>query len=232
MPASSQRPFSYASWDASVSLSAPWLEATDFGEVCRLVPGETLYAEGVAHPYFYLLRSGVVHSTIQRDNGFDFILEIFGPGAIFGEGPAFADQPRPTTVRTVTPAIVSRYLPLEATQEFKRNAELANSIIKLLGFKNRMVVSKLSNLANTRPIPRIIELLARLARLSSSQSNNQCGPCAVNLTHEQIASMTALTRVTVTRALKSLSHQGLIETRPRQIIIRDAVRLQLLLESS
>jgi CRP-like cAMP-binding protein len=207
----------YASWDAAWGLSAPWLNAADLGEVRRLAAGTEIYAQGQRHGYFYLLRSGFVHSTVQRSNGAEFLLEIFGPGAIFGEGPAFADRPRSATARAVTPLVVSRYTPAEAAAEFSARPEFASSLIRLLGFKNQMVVSKLMRVASPDPKERVIALLARIARLG-----------AVNLTHEQIAAMTALSRVTVTRTLNALARDGIVETRARQVLILDEAALHQL----
>jgi len=220
----------YASWDASLPLSAPWIEATHLGNVISLAAGEVLFGEGERHGYFYLLRSGFVHSTIRRSNGAEFLLEIFGPGALFGEGPAFADRPRSTTTRVVAPAVLSRYLPVEIVQQFSALPALATSLIQLLGFKNHMVVGKLARVTSADPKERVMELLVRIARL---RADGVLAPepqqTQVDLTHEQIAAMTALSRVTVTRTLNSMSRQGLIETRAKRVVIRNAPALRRLL---
>lgn len=216
-------PSAYASWDASQTLSAPWIAATHLGGFVTLEAGDTIAREGERHDYFYLLRSGFVHSTIQRSNGSEFLLEIFGPGAIFGEGPAFADSPRPTTTRAVAPAMLSRYRPADVAQQFSALPELATSLIQLLGFKNHMIVAKLAGVASAAPKERVIDLLLRVARPPSTQASNKL---TVELTHEQIGAMTALSRVTVTRTLNALAGQGLIETRARQVTIPSAPALR------
>lgn len=221
----------YASWDASLALSTPWIEATHLGSVVNLAAGDVLAREGERHSYFYLLRSGFVHSTVQRSNGAEFLLEIFGPGAIFGEGPAFADNPRPTTTRAVAPSILSRYLPADITQKFSTMPELAASLIRLLGFKNQMIVEKLAGVASAAPQERVVDLLLRIARLQSSRGFSpaqESGNLQVDLTHEKIAAMTALSRVTVTRTLNLLAREGVIETRAKQVIIHDASALRRL----
>lgn len=217
----------YASWDAAWALSAPWLNAVDLGQVQRLPAGAEIYAQGQRHPYFYLLRSGFVHSTVQRSNGAEFLLEIFGPGAIFGEGPAFADGPRSATARAVTPLVVSRYTPAEASAEFAAHPEFASSLIRLLGFKNQMVVAKLMRVASPDPKERVIALLVRIARLGADGGQRAA---RVDLTHEQIAAMTALSRVTVTRTLNALAREGIVETRARQVLILDEAALHALHE--
>jgi CRP/FNR family cyclic AMP-dependent transcriptional regulator len=218
-------PSAYASWDASQTLSAPWIDATHLGGFITLEAGDTIAREGERHDHFYLLRSGFVHSTIQRSNGSEFLLEIFGPGAIFGEGPAFADSPRPTTTRAVSPALLSRYRPADVAQKFSALPELATSLIQLLGFKNHMIVAKLAGVASAVPKERVIDLLLRVARPPSTQASKNL---TVDLTHEQIGAMTALSRVTVTRTLNSLAQQGLIETRARQVTIPNAPALRRL----
>jgi len=80
----SSRASAYASWDAARAITAPWLTNTHIGTIQRLAPGEILYAQGEHHDCFYLVRSGFIHTTVLRSSGSYLLLEIFGPGAIFG----------------------------------------------------------------------------------------------------------------------------------------------------
>ena len=49
----------------------------------------------------------------------------------------------------------------------------------------------------------------------------------ISLTHEQMAGMTGTTRVTVTRVLKRLGEQGVIQIKGKQLRILDLGRLTL-----
>ncbi|HYF21673.1 MAG TPA: Crp/Fnr family transcriptional regulator [Ramlibacter sp.] len=218
----------YASWDAARTLTAPWLQAKDLGELQQLPADTVLFRQGERSPHFFLVREGFVHTTILRGNGAAILLEILGPGALVGEGPAFANLPRSVTARAVTALQVSRYQAGELEAVLAQRPQLALALVRLLGSKNWSTLRKLTRIASADPQERVLELLARVARLEAVSS---ALPRAVDLTHETIAAMTALSRVTVTRTLKVLAARGLVATEPGRVVIRDRAELLRLLDA-
>ena len=218
----------YASWDASAALSAPWMQATGLGTRMRLDEGDVLYRQGEQHAYFYLLREGFVHTTILQADGTPLLLEIFGPGAIFGEATAFSGLPRSVSIQAATPCELSRYLPAEVEPAIYEQPALAGALLRLAGFKTHFLLRTLKRLATADPQVRVAELLVRVARLEAPQGHAQP---AVTLTHAQIASMLALSRVTVTRALKQMTQQGLVRTESRRVVIQDRAALLALVQT-
>jgi len=200
------------------------VSATHLGTLVRLDEGQILYRQGDTHDYFYLLRSGFVHTSILRENGMSLLLEILGVGAIFGEGPAFSGLPRSVTAQAVTRATVSRYLPAEVETAMQQHPALAVALLRLMGSKTHFLLRKLTRFASSDPQERVLEFLTRVARLDRMGADATEDP-AVQLTHEQIGAMTALSRVSVTRTLKSLAERGLIETLSKRVVIRDRVAL-------
>lgn len=228
----------YASWDASLTVSGPWLEAVHLGRIVRREGGQVLYAEGSNHDWFYLIRSGFVHTTLQRPNGTSLLLDIFGPGALFGEGSSFTGPVRSATATTITPVVLSQYHPKEIGAAFAQQPELAVSLIKLLGTKNRLLLNKLTRFTSSDPEERLVELLARVARTwrddpyPADVKDTTPTARSVHLTHEQIGAMTALSRVSVTRALKSLAEKGLVATGSKHVEILDREGLARLLHAA
>lgn len=227
----------YASWDASLTVSGPWLQAVELGTIVRREAGQVLYSEASNHEYFYLIRSGFVHTTLQRPSGSSLLLDIFGPGAIFGEGSAFTGPVRSATATTITPVVLSQYHPHQIAQAFTTQPELAVSLIRLLGTKNRLLLNKLTRFTSADPEERLAELLVRVAQTwrddpypAGADSTGHAR--AVHLTHEQIGAMTALSRVSVTRALKALAQQGLISTGAGHVEILEREGLERLLHSA
>ena len=113
----------------------------------------------------------------------------------------------------------------------------AVSLIKLLGTKNRLLLNKLTRFTSSDPEERLVELLARVARTWRDDPYpadvKDTAPTArsVHLTHEQIGAMTALSRVSVTRALKSLADKGLVATGSKHVEILDREGLARLLNA-
>ncbi len=204
------------------------MRATHLGTLVRLEEGDTLYHQGDRHGDFFLLREGFVHTTILHGNGTPLLLEIFGPGAIFGEATAFCGLARSVTIQAATPATLSRYRPAEVEPAIYAEPALAAALLRIMGFKTHFLLRTLKRFASSVPQDRVIELLARVARLDTQ------GPAphaTVELTHAQIASMLALSRVTVTRTLKALAARGLVRTESRRVVIEDRGQLLDLLRA-
>jgi CRP-like cAMP-binding protein len=223
---SSSQSSAYASWDAARAISAPWLTNTHIGTTQRLAPDEILYAQGDHHDCFYLVRSGFIHTTVLRSSGSYLLLEVFGPGAIFGEASAFIDGPRYVTATAVTETVVTRYRASEIQQLLAQNTELVVTLLQLLGIKHRILIDKLTSFASTSPEARLIELFGRAALGQRHPPFSQ-----LRLTHVQIAAMTGLSRVTVTRTLKTLAARGWVTTRSKGVEIIDPDAFIALLEA-
>ncbi|ARP78480.1 regulator [Bordetella genomosp. 6] len=209
----------YSSWDTSRKFGAGWLLRTDLGRVRAYAEGQALYRQGDVHDSFFLVRSGFLHTVVHGANGGVLLLEIFGPEAIFGEASAFVDEPRYVTARAVTPAVVTEYRVSELLPVLASEPGLAVSLIQLLGIKHRILIGKLLRATSASPRERLEGLLGRIAAGSEETRS-------LRLTHEQLASMTGLSRVTVTRALKAMAEEGLVATRGKGVEIRDAGRLR------
>lgn len=213
----------YSSWDTSRKFGATWLLHTELGRVRAIAEGQTLYRQGDVHDSFFLVRSGFLHTIVHGTNGGVLLLEIFGPDAIFGEASAFVGEPRYVTARAVTPAVVSEYRVSELLPVLATEPALAVSLIQLLGIKHRILIGKFLRATSASPRERLEGLLGRIAAGSEETRS-------LRLTHEQLASMTGLSRVTVTRTLKAIAADGLISTRGKGVEIRDVERLRERLE--
>lgn len=207
-------PPAYASWDAARALSQPWLDNVRIGTVQRLAASETLYAQGDRHDFFYLVRSGIVHTTVLRGDGSQLLLEIFGPGAIFGEASAFIGRPRYVTATAVSDCVLSRYCASEIGQLLASDPQLVVGLLQLLGIKHRILIDKLASFASASPEARLVDLFGRAAL-----AHRHPGELLLRLTHAQIAAMTGLSRVTVTRTLKVLAARGWVATRSKGVEI-------------
>lgn len=215
----------YAAWEAARALSAPWIANTHIGMIQRLRPGEVLYAQGDAHDCFYLVRSGSIHTTVLRSTGACLLLEIYGAGALFGEASAFIQRPRYVTATAVEETIVSRYRAGEIQALMAESPALVVSLLQLLGHKHRLLIDKLASFAGASPEARLIDLLGRMVLSQRYQPALQ-----LRLTHTQIAAMTGLGRVTVTRALKVLADRGWVHTRSKGVQITDPQALLAAME--
>jgi len=109
-------------------------------------------------------------------------------------------------------------------EAFRQDPEFALALLRIAGIKQRVVAVRVERLASQAPEGRLAELLRRLADLYGEE-----GPAGtrikIRLTHEQIASMTGTSRVTVTRTLKRWRKEEVIALDSGTLTLRDLKRL-------
>jgi len=121
---------------------------------------------------------------------------------------------------------VTRYRAGEIQQLLAHSPELVVTLLQLLGIKHRILIDKLASFASTSPEARLIDLFGRAALGQRHPPVSQ-----LRLTHAQIAAMTGLSRVTVTRTLKTLAARGWVTTRSKGVEITDPDAFIALLEA-
>ncbi|VTU39001.1 Crp/Fnr family transcriptional regulator [Variovorax sp. PBL-E5] len=206
----------YATWDGSLQCTRPWLDARGLGERVWVPAGTTLSEAQAVHGHFHLIRAGYISATMARANGAPLLLEILGPGTLFGAGPAFERSPRFATTFAITDCTLDCFDAATVESAFGTRPELAVALIRLMNVTQRSLARKLMRFTSSTPEERLLELLARVSRVEQLQ-NPRRGRPQVHLTHDQLAAMSGLSRVTVTRTLKKLATQGLVQTQPGHV---------------
>jgi CRP/FNR family transcriptional regulator, cyclic AMP receptor protein len=213
-------------WRLDDAIAGPLIRAACVGKrrVCKA--GEYLYRQGETDSRFYFILRGHVQISSSREDGSEFVLEVMGHWAVCGEGPAFDGKRRFTSAICVEDSEVIVFDAKDMTDAFREFPELAVALLRITALKQRILAVRAQYLASPKPEARIAELLRRLADLYGT-SDGPTTVIGITLTHEQMAAMTGTTRVTVTRVLKRLSEQGVIEVKGKQLRIVDLARLAL-----
>jgi CRP-like cAMP-binding protein len=201
-----------------------WIRAAHLGRKIKVKKGSMIYRQGELGFTFYFLLSGRVQVSIFQSDGSEFILEVMGPWAMFGETPAMDGFPRIATAIAAESTELIEFDIRVINETISARPELAVSLMRIVALKQRILASRIQYLALPKPEMRIGELLGRLAELYGEKHEGETLISMV-LTHEQIAAMTGASRVTVTRALKRLTTVGAIELRQRRIWIIDPSKL-------
>lgn len=183
------------------------------GETISLRRNATLYAQQDPSDYFYLILRGFMKFYVVRHDGTMLLLEIVGEGGIFGEGAAFDRQPRLVSAAAVTNVQLVRFDPATIREILAADVDLALSLMALMSAKQRTLARKLAQTTTPSAGERLGELLLRLTEHGARTAEEQ----TVRLTHDQMAAMIGVSRITVTRLLRQLAEQGTIETGHRQV---------------
>jgi CRP-like cAMP-binding protein len=200
------------------------MNAERLGQRQVLQKGATLYRQGEVGTTFFFLVSGRVQVGIFQEDGTEFILELMGPWSLIGEGTAIAGQRRMSTAIALEPCVVIRFDYSNIKQAFAQNVEFATTLMEVVAVKQWVLGMRIQFMAMPKPELRIVELLSRLASMYG-EADDVGMRIRTPLTHEQVASLTGTSRVTVTRTITRLKSEGVIQNEGQHFWVLDQRRL-------
>ncbi len=168
-----------------------------------VVPGEPCRA-------FAYIESGLIQSTLLRGDGEHLIVERIGPGSICGEGPCLhglAPSVEMVAIEPTEVVVFDRPLMLSL---FREDPAFAVAIAQVLSIKYHRLLARFGAVTDRRPAERVVELLDRLGR-HWGEPHPRGRLIRTHLTHEDMAAMTGLSRVTVTRCIAGLRRAGMLD---------------------
>ncbi|HEY2376327.1 MAG TPA: Crp/Fnr family transcriptional regulator [Gemmatimonadaceae bacterium] len=172
------------------------------GQERRYAKEATLYRAGDAADGLYLVISGRVHVTRERDNSSAF-LHSESAGGILGEIPVFGGGPFPASARAAT-ATRCVYLPLHVVERLLRNdSDFARFALRRLAIRARSLLGRIDDLTATTVTARVAgHLLAQAASLGADVT--------LGMSQEELARELGTAREVIVRALRSLVAAGAI----------------------
>jgi CRP-like cAMP-binding protein len=188
-------------WSIASPLIATWREIAPAGRSVTLPAGVQLYSQEEISQNFYLIEKGAIQATYYHSTGAVLVLEIMGPGSLFGEGPAFDMQPRQITAETLSQVRLLEFHADEVTAAMASDPRLGLVLIRIMSAKQRSLIPKLAMTVKRSHESSLLNLLLRFANY---------GDLSVQLTHAQMAEIIGASRITVTRTLARLRRDGIV----------------------
>lgn len=190
-------------------------EAQDFLEANSISMeyprGAVLFREGDRANAIFTLCSGRVKVSASSREGRVMILRLAGSGSVLGMSAAFSEEPYESTVEALEPCHV-RVLRTSALAVLLRDyPQAAMAMARTLAGEYKAAFEEARRIALPgSPAGRIACLL--LDWLASEKGARKPDTIMMTLTHDELASMTATTRETVTRTLSRFKKDGIIKT--------------------
>ena len=190
-------------------------------------PGATIFQEGDKGEALYIMAKGLVKLSKVDLGGHEKTLAILQPPEFFGEMALLGQTTRSATVTTLNE--VHCYLLFN--DDFRRlisdypaiNLNLTSTLAaRLRGMDDESQVLSYQDAQG-----RVAYVLLRLYRGGVIDLDEE--RALVRLTHQELANLAGTSRETVTRALKALEGEGVIETRPKEVYITDPEGLEEIL---
>ena len=203
------------------------LNGDELGELADLsiersfMPNESIFWDGDAPEWFYIVAEGKVKVLKHSSLGKDFVIAFFGPGEMFGEVAVFENKPYPTSAQAVAETIVLGIKGVDFLSFLSSRPQTTLRIINVLAGRLRDAQGRLRDLAGERVEQRLAGVLLMLSA--------KLGP-TLPFTRQEIAEMVGTTTETAIRVMSHLKDRGIIHTVRGEVIILNDEKLRLLSE--
>ena len=163
----------------------------------------------------YVVIEGQVKVVLIGEDGREVILATLADGDFFGEMSLIDDEPRSAHVI----AMETSNLLVLRRDDFQRcledNPRIALGLLRALTKRLRLADSKIGGLV-------LLDVTGRVARLLLEMADENDGVViSRKVTHHQIAQMIGSSRETVSRTMRTLADENLIEVAGKTITVRD-----------
>jgi CRP/FNR family cyclic AMP-dependent transcriptional regulator len=187
--------------------------------------GETLFHYGDPADALHLLDRGRVAVRVHTPQGDQVILNVLGPGKVFGELALIEPQSRRTA--TVTALEACETIALQRNQ-FESLRAADPQVDRFLVASLAAQVARLSeHLLEMLFVPTHLRVIRRLLVLAEEFAN-----ATIPVTQEELGLMSGTTRPTVNEVLRDLERQGAVRLSRGRIQVLDAPGLQQRLDRS
>ena len=185
----------------------------------RKIPRHTVVLHAGDHTdSIYFVLSGSLKVQVSDEDGREVILSMLGPGELFGEMGVLDDHPRSATVLAVDPSEVVVMGKADFKQCLVDNPDVSLFIMRNLTKRLRLADRNIESLA-------LLDVYGRVARVLLEAAETVDGRQIVThkLTKQDISKMIGASREMVSRVMRDLTAQGLIQEQDGQLILTDLV---------
>lgn len=163
----------------------------------------------------YVVASGQVKVVLVAEDGREVILSVLGPGSFFGEMAILDDEPRSAHVIAMEESNLLMLRREDFQARLRSMPDVAISLLKEISRRLRRADEKIGSLV-------LLDVHGRLAHLLLRMADEEQGDRITRkLTHHTIAQMIGSSRETVSRAMRNLVEQNVIEVTRTDISLKN-----------
>ncbi len=168
----------------------------------------------------YVVLTGEVKVVLIGEDGREVILSILRGGDFFGEMSLIDDQPRSAHVIATEASNLMVLRRDEFRECLEQTPRIALGLLRALSRRLRRADDKIGGLV-------LLDVTGRVARVLLELADEHDGERVPRkITHHMLAQMIGSSRETVSRTLRELADQGLIQVSRKDIAILDRSRLE------
>lgn len=169
----------------------------------------------------YFLKGGRVKIGTYSDDGKEIIKTILEPGEVFGELGLVGEENRKDFAIAMENNVTLCALGIDDMEDMmEKNSMLGMKVTKMIGFRLQKIERRLESLIFKDARTRIIDFIVDLGNEKGKPIGKEI-LVKHNLTHQDIANLTATSRQTVTTVLNELKDKNLLYLERNKVLIRD-----------
>jgi CRP/FNR family transcriptional regulator len=201
------------------------LSKTAREEPCRA--RDYVFHEGDRALWLCFVKAGRVRIVRHSRTGKDVVLELLGPGEVFGGVAVFERRPYPAAAQATEPSVVLKIPAEGALALAERHPSVVREMALLIGRRLRAAHDSVESLA-VEPVE--ARLAAILLRLADREGVPAAGGLELpfHLTRQSLADMSGTTVETAIRVVSRWIRDALVEDRAGRLVIRDHEALRQL----
>lgn len=194
------------------------------GEIKKFKQGQLIHLQEDSPTQFYMVKSGHLRSFWVSDDGNEITLEVLTPGNMFGTYSALTGTTRLSSVTSITNSeIISMDYETLATC-FGKYSTLVAELIEVMGHTIYSLVVQIQSLILLKAQYRIAHALVELGENFKKRPGDTS--FEITYTHQDLADIVGLNRVSTTRELNRFKDMGIVELGYKKIIVKDEQRLK------
>lgn len=180
--------------------------------------GEYIFFEGDPARRLYVVQAGEVKLIKHSESGQDVILQVFGPGEVFGGIAFLVGERYPASVQAQTDAKVLSIAGDHFRYIVNRYPEVALTIIRVLASRLQDTQEQVRQLVAERVERRLARMLLRLADQVGVPVDEGVR-IDMPMTRQDLAEMTGTTLETVSRIVSRWHRKGVVKAGREEIVI-------------
>ena len=184
----------------------------------HLAAGEALFEAGRAASTLYVVQRGILKAIVPTSLGRERVADLYGKGDVLGTA-ALEGRPHAETVVAAQDSLVSPIDPVRAMASSRSRGFVLHSLARQLR-RSRELLDNSELPVGARLTRSFLQLSARFGQLGEDGVR-----LPLALTHEDLASLTGSSRVTITRILGELRSSGALQG-TRGVYVADMDKLE------
>lgn len=201
------------------------------GKLLTVPKGQAICSPGRPADKVFLVNHGEIKVSRGTNDGKEIILDLLGPGDIFGEAETITHAEWKNAIVAKQDCILHAVSKEVLVQRMAKDSRFSLWLMHRLGAKQLEMENLIENLLFKSANAKVAQVLLELAKHYGKASSH--GTLIDYLiTHQEIGNAIATTRETVSYAFMEFRQMGLIDTIKRRTVIKDLAGLEAMAAAS